>query len=71
MRLLKKISFPIDNDQLQNEPLYQGNFRLGRNIDEDRALEEWISHLPRTLWELGATNISTSEVSNAAHAHPI
>ncbi|KAF5390285.1 hypothetical protein D9757_002858 [Collybiopsis confluens] len=46
---------------LETDASYRGAFRLGVNADVDRALEEWITHLPQVLWELGASNATTSE----------
>ncbi|KAF4572843.1 hypothetical protein EYR36_007353 [Pleurotus pulmonarius] len=47
---------------LDTERSYTGSFRLARFASEQSALEEWINHLPKVLWELGATNLVTSEI---------
>ncbi|KAH9944068.1 uncharacterized protein BXZ73DRAFT_39165 [Epithele typhae] len=47
---------------LDGEPEYVGSLRLGRNLVQDAKLEEWITQLPRTLWELGGNNPTTTEV---------
>ncbi|KAI0931972.1 hypothetical protein AcV5_004663 [Taiwanofungus camphoratus] len=46
---------------LEREAEYQGAFRVGRSAEEDSKLEEWVLSLPKTLWELGANNLSTTE----------
>ncbi|TFK41082.1 hypothetical protein BDQ12DRAFT_678857 [Crucibulum laeve] len=47
---------------LDSEPQYLGYFRLGRDTAEDQKFEDWLLHLPQTLWEVGGGNPSTSEV---------
>ncbi|KAH9950477.1 hypothetical protein B0H21DRAFT_723497 [Amylocystis lapponica] len=42
---------------LERDPEYRGVFRVGRSADGDARLEEWVLHLPKTLWELGASNL--------------
>ncbi|KAL6304291.1 hypothetical protein BKA93DRAFT_733535 [Sparassis latifolia] len=46
---------------LEREAEYRGAFRVGLDPETDKKLEEWIVHLPRTLWELGAGNLATTE----------
>ncbi|KIK71082.1 hypothetical protein GYMLUDRAFT_975790 [Collybiopsis luxurians FD-317 M1] len=46
---------------LETDVCYDGAFRLGESAEIDRALEEWVTHLPQVLWELGASNVSISE----------
>ncbi|KZT05948.1 uncharacterized protein LAESUDRAFT_726516 [Laetiporus sulphureus 93-53] len=46
---------------LEREPEYRGAFKAGLHADQDRRLEEWIQQLPRTLWELGAGSLPTTE----------
>jgi pre-rRNA-processing protein IPI1 len=48
--------------QLETERHYQGRFTVGRSDVERRAFEEWIIHLPQTLWELGSNNLPAAEV---------
>ncbi|KAF8216124.1 hypothetical protein K438DRAFT_1800104 [Mycena galopus ATCC 62051] len=45
---------------LATEPQFHGHL----NIDSDTAqsVTEWINHLPRCLWELGSTNLATTEI---------
>ncbi|THV04867.1 hypothetical protein K435DRAFT_648461 [Dendrothele bispora CBS 962.96] len=45
---------------LETDVQYRGEFRLGRN-EENTLLDDWITHLPKVLWELGPTNESMSE----------
>ncbi|KAF7436898.1 hypothetical protein PC9H_003732 [Pleurotus ostreatus] len=47
---------------LDTERSYTGSFRLARFAGQRGALEEWINHLPKVLWELGATSLVTSEI---------
>ncbi|KAL7285185.1 hypothetical protein ACG7TL_000278 [Trametes sanguinea] len=47
---------------LDREPEYQGSFRNGRNPEQDGKLQEWITQLPKTLWELGGSHLPTTEV---------
>ncbi|KAE9411033.1 hypothetical protein BT96DRAFT_983687 [Gymnopus androsaceus JB14] len=46
---------------LDTDAHYCGAFRLGKSVEADKALEEWLTQLPQVLWELGASNPSTSE----------
>ncbi|KAF9460822.1 hypothetical protein BDZ94DRAFT_1374995 [Collybia nuda] len=46
---------------LNTEPHYKGYFLLGRNTEEDQKLEDWVTHLPQTLWELGSSNLLVTE----------
>ncbi|CDO73234.1 hypothetical protein BN946_scf185007.g289 [Trametes cinnabarina] len=46
---------------LDREPEYQGSFRSGGFPDQDAKLQEWIMHLPKTLWELGGSHLPTTE----------
>ncbi|KAK1234540.1 rRNA processing protein, partial [Marasmius sp. AFHP31] len=43
---------------LQTDSHYRGTFQIPR---DDRAVEEWIAHLPKVLWELGSNNLPASE----------
>ncbi|CCM05152.1 uncharacterized protein FIBRA_07361 [Fibroporia radiculosa] len=47
---------------LDREPEYHGSFSVGLNSEGDKMLTDWILHLPRTLWELGASHLPTSEI---------
>ncbi|KAK2461854.1 hypothetical protein APHAL10511_006317 [Amanita phalloides] len=47
---------------LDTVPWYQGNFKTGRSTHMDKKFEEWMSHLPQCLWELGATNVPMTEM---------
>ncbi|KAF9822049.1 hypothetical protein IEO21_00043 [Rhodonia placenta] len=46
---------------LERETEYRGVFITGRNSEEDRVLQEWLLHLPKTLWELGGASLPTTE----------
>jgi pre-rRNA-processing protein IPI1 len=50
--------------QLDTERQYIGTFRVGRNSADEGKLEEWIMHLPQTLWEIGSSNLPITEVGN-------
>ncbi|KAJ8521416.1 hypothetical protein ONZ45_g1840 [Pleurotus djamor] len=45
---------------LDTERTYQGSFRPTRG--DNALLEEWITHLPKVLWELGVSSLYTTEV---------
>jgi len=47
---------------LDTERHYQGTFTAAKSDAEGKALEEWIAHLPQTLWELGSNNLPATEV---------
>jgi len=42
---------------------YKGELGLDQGSDLARKMEHWVVHLPQVLWELGSTQIETSEVS--------
>ncbi|TCD61311.1 hypothetical protein EIP91_008639 [Steccherinum ochraceum] len=46
---------------LCTDPQYRGAFTLGRHPEEDLKFREWLLHLPKTLWELGANNLPLTE----------
>ncbi|KAG0708942.1 hypothetical protein DFH29DRAFT_889805 [Suillus ampliporus] len=46
---------------LETETDYCGHFDV-RNTGEQEKFQEWILHLPRTLWEMGPHNLAASEV---------
>ncbi len=48
--------------QLETEREYCGAFHLANSSESAEKLGDWLLHLPRTLWELGASNIPASEV---------
>ena len=48
--------------QLETEPEYCGAFRLTHSPEHAKKVAEWLVRLPRVLWELGASNLSASEV---------
>ena len=48
--------------KLETEVQYHGSFRMAQIADETRMLEDWLLHLPKVLWELGSSNMSTTEV---------
>ncbi|KAL0580871.1 rRNA processing protein [Marasmius crinis-equi] len=43
---------------LETDSHYRGAFRVPK---DDRNVEEWITHLPKVLWELGSTNLPAAE----------
>ncbi|KAG1783868.1 hypothetical protein EV702DRAFT_1055985 [Suillus placidus] len=45
---------------LETETDYCGHFDV-RNMGEREKFQEWILHLPRTLWEIGPHNLAASE----------
>jgi len=46
---------------LEKEVGYTGYFDP-RDGDEGHRFEEWIVHLPKTLWEVGTSNLGTTQV---------
>ncbi|KAG7099292.1 hypothetical protein E1B28_001151 [Marasmius oreades] len=46
---------------LETDAHYRGGFRLPQSADSDRIIGEWVTHLPKVLWELGSNNLSTTE----------
>ncbi|TBU34542.1 hypothetical protein BD311DRAFT_746356 [Dichomitus squalens] len=46
---------------LDGEREYIGTFKVGNSPEQDLKLEQWILHLPKTLWELGGNNPATTE----------
>ncbi|PCH33787.1 hypothetical protein WOLCODRAFT_135324 [Wolfiporia cocos MD-104 SS10] len=46
---------------LDGEAEYRGAFSAGRNSGEAKKLEEWLLHLPKTVWELGVGSLPTTE----------
>ena len=48
--------------QLRTEREYTGSFRSNLTKEIEDKFEEWVKHLPKTLWELGASNLEATEV---------
>lgn len=48
--------------QLDTAPEYRGHFLVTRYPAACQKLTEWLLHLPKTLWELGASNLPATEV---------
>ncbi|KAJ3492725.1 hypothetical protein NMY22_g20311 [Coprinellus aureogranulatus] len=48
---------------LDTHSQYRGSFKLGMNSAEDEKFKAWLLHLPQVLWELGNSNLLSSEVS--------
>lgn len=46
---------------LSSAPQYHGNMRVGRDVVEDQKFETWLTHLPQVLWEIGASNLLSTE----------
>lgn len=49
-------------EQLSSTPQYHGNMRVGRDVVEDQKYESWLIHLPQVLWEIGSSNLLSTEV---------
>ncbi|KAJ7293677.1 hypothetical protein C8J57DRAFT_34512 [Mycena rebaudengoi] len=47
---------------LDTEPQFNGNLKIGRSTAETAKVTEWLDHLPKCLWELGSTNLATTEI---------
>ncbi|KAI0256601.1 hypothetical protein BJV78DRAFT_292526 [Lactifluus subvellereus] len=47
---------------LETAPRYAGAFRLRTDAGSLRKFEQWVTNLPRTLWELGDTDTHCTEV---------
>ena len=56
----------ISGFQLRTEREYAGSFRSNVSREVEDKFEEWVKHLPKTLWELGAANLEATEV----RSHP-
>ena len=52
----------LTGPQLRTEREYTGSFRSNISKEVEDRFEEWAKHLPKTLWELGASNLETTEV---------
>ncbi|ETW87294.1 hypothetical protein HETIRDRAFT_59338 [Heterobasidion irregulare TC 32-1] len=46
---------------LESCPQYTGVFKLSQFPTESQKIEQWISQLPKTLWELGTEDPTTTE----------
>ncbi|TFK91694.1 hypothetical protein K466DRAFT_595903 [Polyporus arcularius HHB13444] len=46
---------------LDGEAEYIGTFRPGTNEEQAAKLQEWVLQLPKTLWELGGSHLTTTE----------
>lgn len=47
---------------LETTPRYTGTFRVNNSMEGLQKFEEWVIDLPKTLWELGGTNLPCTEV---------
>jgi len=47
---------------LETMPQYTGTFKVNNNVESLQKFEEWVIDLPKTLWELGSTNLPCAEV---------
>ncbi|KAG6888689.1 hypothetical protein C0995_006679 [Termitomyces sp. Mi166 len=47
---------------LSTDPRYHGHFRLDHDPSGTAKVQEWVSHLPQPLWEIGASNFPVSEI---------
>lgn len=59
--LLITFTYPIVL-QLESHRYYTGTFRLSRYPEEFKQAQAWTEGLPRTLWELGTSNPTLTEV---------
>ncbi|KAI9510266.1 hypothetical protein F5148DRAFT_1274880 [Russula earlei] len=48
--------------KLETAPRYIGTFKVNTDAACLQKFEQWILHLPKTLWELGDTDISCTEI---------
>jgi pre-rRNA-processing protein IPI1 len=49
--------------KLHSEPCYEGEFKPGSDPAVKEKLDAWLLHLPQVLWEIGNSNLLTTEVS--------
>ncbi|KAN0123950.1 hypothetical protein V8E52_002440 [Russula decolorans] len=47
---------------LETDPRYTGTFRVSTDAACLQKIEQWVLHLPKTLWELGDTDVPCTEV---------
>ncbi|KII93209.1 hypothetical protein PLICRDRAFT_101004 [Plicaturopsis crispa FD-325 SS-3] len=47
---------------LETEIQYRGSFKIAKTGDDLQKFEEWVKHLPKTLWELGAKSVPVTEI---------
>ncbi|KAL0951086.1 hypothetical protein HGRIS_007824 [Hohenbuehelia grisea] len=47
---------------IETDRTYRGHFNLARSAAELEGVTAWLSHLPKTLWELGSSNLPATEV---------
>ncbi|KAH9063528.1 hypothetical protein EDB87DRAFT_1673571 [Lactarius vividus] len=47
---------------LETTPRYTGTFRVDNSVEGLQKFEDWVIDLPKTLWELGGTNLPCTEV---------
>ncbi|KAG6897355.1 hypothetical protein C0992_002281 [Termitomyces sp. T32_za158] len=47
---------------LSTDPRYHGHFHIHHEPTSAAKVQEWVSHLPQPLWEIGASNLPASEV---------
>ncbi|KAI0315863.1 hypothetical protein OF83DRAFT_1061342 [Amylostereum chailletii] len=46
---------------LETDVTYAGGFTLAKSAGDTEKFEQWVLHMPKTLWEMGGNNIPTSE----------
>ncbi|KAH9981382.1 hypothetical protein BGW80DRAFT_1434558 [Lactifluus volemus] len=56
------VDFLVRLTLLETAPQYIGTFRMSNKAGSLQKLEQWIMNLPRTLWELGDTDVPCTEV---------
>ncbi|KAH9001362.1 hypothetical protein EDB92DRAFT_1788313 [Lactarius akahatsu] len=59
---LPTVDFIVRLILLETTPRYAGTFRVNNSVGGPQKFEEWVVDLPKTLWELGGTNIPCTEV---------
>jgi len=59
----------FSRSQLRTEREYTGSFRSNLTKEVEDKFEEWVKHLPKTLWELGASNLEATEVRISSQLH--
>ncbi|KAG6884745.1 hypothetical protein C0993_008535 [Termitomyces sp. T159_Od127] len=47
---------------LSTDTKYHGNYQLDHEPTSAAKVQEWVSHLPQPLWEIGASDLSASEI---------
>jgi pre-rRNA-processing protein IPI1 len=74
--LVRSLSSPLTlchhlfgSPQLETDPRHIGTFRVCADAGCLQKIGQWVLHLPKTLWELGDTDIPCTEVVHAFHTY--